>query len=68
MVWHKEYEDHQEPFDFNFEEDYETLSHKKKIRRRLEDRFDRRSLKHELEDYEGELDDEFDWGDQSRHG
>ncbi len=36
---------------------------KKEIRRKLEERMERRRLKNELEDYEGELDDEFNWDD-----
>ncbi|MCR9191168.1 MAG: hypothetical protein NXI01_00715 [Gammaproteobacteria bacterium] len=36
-------------------------SQKREIRRKLEDRVERQRLKEELEDYEGELDDEFDW-------
>ena len=39
--------------------------HKKEVRRKLEDRIERRRLKLELEDYEGELDDDFDWDDHN---
>lgn len=33
----------------------------KEVRRKLEERMERRRLKQELEDYEGELDKDFDW-------
>lgn len=33
----------------------------KEVRRKLEARMERRRLKAELEDYEGELDNDFDW-------
>lgn len=39
-------------------------SHRKmEIKRKLDERMERRRLKQELEDYEGELDEEFDWED-----
>jgi len=49
--------------DFNYEEEYDmaTAAHKIDVRRKLEQRLDRKRLKEELEDYEGEIDDEFDW-------
>ena len=39
----------------------EDLVKRKRIRRLLEARLEQRSLKRELEDYEGELEDKFDW-------
>jgi hypothetical protein len=49
-------------FDNNSDDDdIEISAHKKDIRRRLDAQLDRRRLKQELEDYEGELDDDFDW-------
>ncbi len=52
--------------DMNVEEEdleVEISEHQRDVRRKLEDRLERRRLKQELEDYEGELDDEFDWSD-----
>lgn len=44
--------------------DFEDVGrHQKEIRRRLDERMERRRLKKELEDYEGELDDDFDWNE-----
>lgn len=64
MGLHKDYDDdNYHTFDPNYEE-YENmaeLSHKKRVRQALEERLERKRLKHELEDYEGELDDEFNW-------
>lgn len=39
------------------------LSHKRQVRRALEDRLERRRLKHELKDYE---DDAYDWDELDR--
>lgn len=39
----------------------EDLVKRKRVRRLLEARLEQRSLKRELEDYEGELEDKFDW-------
>ena len=46
--------------DFELED---ISAHQKEVRRKLEQRLERRRLKQELEDYEGELDQEFDWDD-----
>lgn len=43
--------------DYSYEEDNEQLSHKKRVRRMLEDRLERKRLKEEID----ELDGEFDW-------
>ncbi|OGV33662.1 MAG: hypothetical protein A3E88_06665 [Legionellales bacterium RIFCSPHIGHO2_12_FULL_35_11] len=53
---------HGNNMDFN-EEDPELTAHKKDIRRKLEARLDKKRLKEELEDYEGEFDDDFEWAD-----
>jgi len=39
------------------------LAKRKRIRRLLESRLEHLALKRELEDYDGELEDKFDWGD-----
>jgi len=43
------------------EESGETLEHKREVKRMLEARLERKRLKDELEDYDGELEDDFDW-------
>lgn len=61
MSLNKDHEDGQFFSDVNFEDmDEETLSHKKYVRRRLEERLEQKRLKEELED---ELEGEFDWDD-----
>ena len=50
----------------SIEDDVESSEHKKEVRRRLEAKLERKRLKEELEDYEGELDDEFDWDDADK--
>ena len=55
--------------DYNFEtfeNDTEESEHKKDVRKRLEAKLERKRLKEELEDYEGELDDDFDWEEIDR--
>lgn len=61
MGLHNDYDDRQNSFDFQSDENPEELSRKKQIRQMLENRLERKRLKEELEDYEGELDDEFSW-------
>lgn len=61
MTVHNELEDRQHSFDFQSDENPEELLRKKHIRQMIESRLERKKLKEELEDYEGELDDEFDW-------
>ncbi len=48
--------------DVDHEDDQETLSHKRAIRRKLEERLERKRLREEIDDY----DDEFDWDDFDR--
>ena len=43
------------------EDDGETLEHKREVKRMLEARLERKRLKDELEDFDGELEDDFDW-------
>ncbi|MDP3560751.1 MAG: hypothetical protein Q8R83_01060 [Legionellaceae bacterium] len=57
--------------DYNLDDEEYDLNniaseHKSDVRRKLEDRLERRRLKQELEDYEGELDGEFDWENLDR--
>jgi hypothetical protein len=48
---------------YKADDDVEVSAHDKDVRRKLEARLERRRLKEELEDYEGELDDDFEWDD-----
>ena len=43
------------------EEDSDTVDHKREVKRMLDDKIEEKRLKNELEDFDGELDDEFDW-------
>jgi hypothetical protein len=61
MSLHKNHDDSRGFADWNYEEDKQTLSHKKHIRQLLEKRLEQKRLKEELEFFEGELDGEFDW-------
>jgi len=60
MSLHKDYDDNQSFSDFNYEDDLDKLSHKKRVRRMLEDRLEHKRLKAELDD---EIEGEFDWSD-----
>jgi hypothetical protein len=42
-------------------EDIAVIEHRREVKRRLEEKLDRKRLKNELEDFEGELEAEFDW-------
>ena len=46
---------------FDGEESPEALEHKREVKRMIEARLERKRLKDELEDFDGELEDEFDW-------
>lgn len=60
MSLRSEYDDHDHSFsDFSMEEEIEDSSHKKRVRKLLEDKLERKRLKAELD----ELDGDFDWDD-----
>jgi hypothetical protein len=42
-------------------EDSAVVEHRREVKRMLEDKLDQKRLKSELEDFDGELDGEFDW-------
>lgn len=46
---------------FDEHDDGETLEHKREVKRMLEERLERKRLKDELEDFDGELEGDFDW-------
>lgn len=60
MSLHEEYDD-QSFSDYNFDDDVEDLSHKKRVKRMLEDRLERKRLKDEFKDDFDELNGDFDW-------
>ncbi len=43
------------------DEDSDVTDHKREVKRMLEDKLERKRLKNELEDFDGELEGEFDW-------
>lgn len=54
-------DDMQHYTDFDFEENEASLTHKRRVRRMLEDKLEKKRLKAEIED---KFEDEFDWGDK----
>lgn len=62
MSLHREQDESYSIPDFSIDEDKETLSHKKRVRKMLEDRLERKRLKDEFD----ELDGEFDWDEIDR--
>lgn len=42
-------------------DDSEALEHKREVKRMLEERLEQKRLKNELEDFDGELEGDFDW-------
>lgn len=61
MSLYREHNDESSFIDMNYDDDTHDLSHKKHVRKLLEDRLDRKRLKKELEYFDGELDGEFNW-------
>jgi hypothetical protein len=61
MRSHREHDDRHTHTGFHHEDSHENLAHKKEVRQRLENRLELKRLKDELEYFDGELDDEFDW-------
>ena len=59
MIRQKHHDDHQS-YDYFDQESVEDLNHKKRIRRKLEDKLDTRRLMKELEDFD-DLENDFDW-------
>ena len=65
MKHHIDHEDQYSASDFGDDIDFDPADCKRKmeIKRKLDQQMEKRRLKQELEDYEGELDEEFDWDD-----
>lgn len=58
MGMNREIEDYSS-YDYNYEEDMEDATHRRQVRKMLEDRLERKRLQAEIED---EFDD-YDWSD-----
>lgn len=65
MGLHKDY-DERYFSDIPYDEDAEELSHRKKIKRLLENRLEKKRLKEEFKDDFDELNGEFDWDELDR--
>jgi hypothetical protein len=73
MRWHDRKHDDQfaenyeEDMSINWDEEIENASTKsarrQMVKRKLEDQMDKRRIRWEIDDYEQELDEGFDWGD-----
>lgn len=48
---------------YHEQEDSKAIEHRREVKRMLEDKLERKRLKNELEDFDGELEGEFDWDD-----
>ncbi|MDP1604198.1 MAG: hypothetical protein Q8M03_13140 [Legionella sp.] len=62
MGLHREYDENKSFSDFSMEEDGDELSHKKRVRKLLEEKLERKRLKEEFD----ELDGDFDWEELDR--
>lgn len=75
MRWHdKKHEDNSEIYDedanINWDEEIDNPSNKgakrQMIKRKLEDRMEKKRIRWEIDDYEQEIDEGFDWGDYDK--
>lgn len=69
MKHHIDHEEHYTSSEFGDDvenNDPTDCKRKMEIKRKLEERMEKRRLKHELEDYDGELDADFDWDDHDK--
>jgi hypothetical protein len=62
MALHEDSEE-QSFSEFNYDDEVDDLSQRKKVKRMLEDRLERKRLKDEFKDDFDELNGEFDWDD-----
>lgn len=60
MELNEDYDDHSLS-DYNYDDDVDSVSHRKKVKRLLEERLERKRLKEEFKDDFDELSGEFDW-------
>jgi hypothetical protein len=63
MKHHINQEEKYVPSEFSEDMEADPVDHRRKleIKKKLEERMEKRRLKQELEDYEGELDSDFNW-------
>lgn len=68
MKHHIDHEEQYSSSEFGDDVEHDPADSKrlKEIKRKLEERMEKRRLKQELEDYEGELDADFDWDDYDK--
>ncbi|WP_115707102.1 PA3496 family putative envelope integrity protein [Legionella sainthelensi] len=60
MELHEDYDD-QSFSDYSYDDDIESISHRKNVRRLLEEKLERKRLKEEFKDDFDELSGDFDW-------
>ncbi len=60
MALHEEFDD-QSFSDYNFDDDIDDMTQKKRVKRMLEDRLERKRLRDEFKDDFDELSGDFDW-------
>ncbi len=60
MDLHEDYDD-QSFSDYNYDDDVESTTHRKNVRRMLEEKLERKRLKEEFKDDFDELSGDFDW-------
>ncbi|KTD10788.1 hypothetical protein Lgra_1754 [Legionella gratiana] len=60
MELHEDYDD-QSFSDYNYDDDVESMNHRKNVRRMLEDKLERKRLREEFKDDFDELSGDFDW-------
>ncbi|KTC90012.1 hypothetical protein OQJ18_05980 [Fluoribacter dumoffii] len=60
MELHEDYDD-QSFSDYNYDDDIESMAHRKNVRRMLEEKLERKRLKEEFKDDFDELSGDFDW-------
>ncbi|MEI6094840.1 MAG: hypothetical protein WCR08_05145 [Gammaproteobacteria bacterium] len=65
MKHHSDYDDHRASSEQGDDLEFDPADshHRMEIKRKLDEKMEKRRLKHELEDYEGELDEGFNWDD-----
>jgi hypothetical protein len=61
MSLHEDYEDDHNFSDYSYEDDKADSTHRRNVRRILEEKLERKRLKEEFKDEFDELNDEFDW-------
>lgn len=60
MALHEEYDEHSFS-DYSYDDDVDDMTHKKRVKRMLEDRLEKKRLRDEFKDDFDELSGDFDW-------